>query len=923
MPETLLRTKLRPPPRRPDLVRRPRLVERLNQALRSAHRLTLISAPAGFGKTTLIGEWMADLRAQGSQDVGQINAQINGDVEDFAFAGVAWLSLDAGDQDPDRFLAYCIGALNEINGIGGAIGKPLAMLRSPVQPSLETILTSLINEISALPLKFVFVLDDYHVLDSRVVDTALAFLLEHLPPQMHLVIATRRPATAGGPSGANGQLTELRAADLRFSSTEAAAFLKQMLGVDLTAEDVCALDDRTEGWIAGLQLAAIYMQGQSDPSKYVESFTGSHRFVLDYLIEEVLEQQPDEIYTFLLSTAILDNFTAPLCDALTGESNGQALLDRLEHANLFIVPLDEDRRWYRYHHLFADLLRRHLRQVHPEWIPALHRRAAAWYEQQAFVADAIEHALLGHEFDHAARLIEDSVDDIWQLGEQPQLRRWLAQLPHDVISANPHLCILHAGDLFATGQIEDVDHLIETATQSLEQLAHDDPQSAARTRKLRGRAFVLKAHLLAHLEEDERAIDHARLALIALPEDDTTWRWSALDSLGTVYGYIDTAAAYQARIDALHAAETAGNDYLVLLASLRLVVSLRELGRLNEAAEICRQQAKRADECGLAQTALAGWLYALWGEIRAEMDDLERAYDLVSRGITLTEHGADVTLRGSSYLCQMRVLYSRGDMAEAQLLANKVIRLAHTREVSSWITYQMMAWQARICISQGHIQPAIRWAEQLHLDVGADLTPMHDFDYGILARLLIAQGNPDDAQFLLERFLALAESTGRTAKQIEILLLLALTHQAQDRTDDALTVLARALALAEPGGFVRTFVDEGPALARLLYAALARNHIGDYVQRLLTAFPVRAAETPQPAPSDDLDNALLEPLSERELEVLQLVADGLTNPEIAEQLVLSLNTVKVHSRNIHGKLAVHTRTQAVARARALGLLPAN
>ena len=427
-------TKLFVPPTRAELVHRPGLIELLNNGLN--RKLTLLSAPAGFGKTTLVSHWVEHL---------QINNEIGGQP-----IKVAWLSLDGDDNDPVRFLTYLIAALNQIKDIETKLGQgALSMLQSPQPPPPNTVLISLINELAAIPEKIVFVLDDYHLIKEDPIHQALVFLLENMPPQLHLVIATRQdPSLSMGRLHARDQVTEIRAADLRFTSSEAAEFLNQVMGLNLSSRDIAELETRTEGWVAGLQLAAISMQGRQDREGFIKSFTGSHRLVLDYLIEEVLVQQPESIQNFLLQTSILNRLTGSLCDALTGRDNGQQILETLERANLFIVPLDNERHWYRYHHLFADLLRQHLRQIQLDQIQELHYRASEWYKQNGFTEEAIEHSLRAKDFNRAANLIEELADDVWQRGEHTKLRRWLDGLPIESVFSNPYLCILHAWGCF-------------------------------------------------------------------------------------------------------------------------------------------------------------------------------------------------------------------------------------------------------------------------------------------------------------------------------------------------------------------------------------------------------------------------------------------------------------------------------------------
>jgi len=558
----LLTTKLHIPPAWPDLISRPRLIEQLNAGLH--RKLTLVSAPAGFGKTTLLSEWVH--AGVGSREYGVGSKEHTSERPPTPF--FAWVSLDESDNDPTRFLAYFIAALQTIEtNIGRGV---LSSLQSPQPPPTKAILTTLINEIAAIPDRIVLVLDDYHLIEAQSIHDALTFLLEHLPPQMHLVIAAREdPPLPLARLRARSQLIELRATDLRFSSSEAAEFLNRMMSLDLSAEDIAALERRTEGWIAGLQLAAISMQGHKDVSGFVQSFTGSHRFVLDYLMEEVLEQQSESVQTFLLQTAVLDRLTGSLCDAVrfgvaetprfgsakspTGQGNGQATLETLERANLFIVPLDEERRWYRYHHLFADLLRQRLHSIQSEQVPTLHLRASEWYEQNGFTDGAIEHALLAEDFERAVHLIEEHVDAIWACGEHAKLRRWLDWLPVEVVYSKPHLCVFHAWLLFTGGQQDAAERCLQAVDRALapsnycttetSPIEEDQPPGSDRM-KLRGRVAAIRAFVASYRSDAPEIIRHARQALGYLPEQDLTWRSTAAVALGDAYSFVGDLAAY-------------------------------------------------------------------------------------------------------------------------------------------------------------------------------------------------------------------------------------------------------------------------------------------------------------------------------------------------------------------------------------------
>jgi LuxR family maltose regulon positive regulatory protein len=941
----LLQTKLHIPPIRPGLVSRPRLIERLDAGLGQnfGRRLSVISAPAGFGKTTLIAQWLNAARCS-----------------------AAWLSLDESDHEVARFLAYVIAALRAVETrqhSAGVIGKGLLReLQSPQPPPAEAVLTSLINDVATLPDRMLLVLDDYHLIEAQTIHDAVAFLLEHLPPQMHLVIATREdPPLALPRLRARGQLTELRAADLRFTSAEAAEFLNQAMGLDLAAKDITALEARTEGWIAGLQLAAISMQGREDTASLIKSFAGSHRYVLDYLLEEVLEQQSEGVQLFLLQTAILDRLTGSLCDAVrfglakspstsheagvrlnaveasTGQNVGQAILEALERANLFIVPLDEERRWYRYHRLFADLLRQRLRQMRREQVPVLHQRASEWYELNGFVEQAIEHALQTEDYERPARLLDEQAEAIWLRGEHAKLRRWLAKLPDEVVFSRPQLCLFHAWYLFAGGQQDVAERRLQACERRFEPASRDaagisppngaDRFSDAERMKLKGMAAVIRAFMATYLGDVEAMALHARQALECLPEEELIWRSNAALALGDAQGFKgDVAAAYKARLQAAEAAAQAGDTFFSTMAYMKVAVTLREQARLRHTVALCQREIQRADTSGLPRGSLVGALLAIWGEALAEMGDLEEAIDLANQGVALTERGVDLALRGWSYLCISRILFSAGDLDGVEKIFQRVRATARDSNLPAWITTQIAAWQARVWLAQDRVEAASEWAGQRGLEPGGEPNALHELDfaslleYVVLARILIAQGKLDETHGLLPWMFEAAEAGGRTSKSIEILGIQALAFQAEGKVTRAIQALQRALTLAEPEGFIRIFVDEGPPMARLLYEAAARGIAPVYARRLLSAFPAdepgRLGRPEIEAPEQDL----IEPLSERELEVLQLIAQGLTNREIASRLFLSLNTVKAHNRNIYGKLSVHNRTQAIARSQALGIL---
>ncbi|MCA9927261.1 MAG: hypothetical protein KC419_02240 [Anaerolineales bacterium] len=905
MPDELLRTKLFVPQTRPFLIPRPHLLKRLNEGWQQNHKLTLISAPAGFGKTTLASTWVRQREEP-----------------------VAWLSLDAGDQDLTRFLSYLLTTIDGVDGMSSTIGKKgLQLLQSAHPPPAEAVLIPLINDIVAHLDHIFLVLDDYHTIEATAVDDALTFLLDHLPEQLHLVIVTRvDPNLPLARYRARGSLNELRAADLRFTLEEAAVFLNEVMGLALSTADIAALEARTEGWIAGLQLAAISMQGRPDTTSTVHTFTGSHRFVMDYLIEEVLEQQPPRTREFLLQTAVLDQFTGSLCDALTEQENGHNMLAALDHANLFLVPLDEERRWYRYHHLFADLLRRRLRQSQQEQVLTLHSRASRWFADNGFVSDAIKHALQAEQFEQAAQLIEDHADALWQHGAHGKLMRWLAKMPPEIVMARPPLCIFHAWYLFASGQQDAAEQVLQAAEQSLAN-EQETAESAHDRAKLRGRIATIHSFMAAYQGDVPAIIQYARQALALLPKDDLTWRSSAAITLGDAEGFAgDMTAAYEARLAAAQACRLANDGYFLLIANLKLAITLRAQGKLQATIDMCHQQRQLAAERGMESTPIAGWCLAVSGEVLAERDELDEALVMAQKGLAQIERGVDLAMHGWSVLCLLRVLFSRGDLAEVAVVIQQFANLSREADVPPWVANQIAGWQVRLWLAQNQPEMAAHWLSEQGLDITreqASLLPMDFFrliDYITMARIWLALERADDAIWLLQNLVIVAEAGERFSKLIEIEVLLALAFWAKGAQPAALQTLETAIAHAAPEGFVRVFLDEGAAMVDLLRAGQAAGIAPAYVRRLLTAVSPQPA-TPSPtsvAGAGQLN--WLEPLSERELDVLQHLAWGLSNQEIADRLYLSLNTVKVHTRNIYSKLDVHNRTQAAARAKELGLL---
>jgi len=907
MSTPLLVTKLFIPTTRPELVLRSRLSVRLDESLNQ--KLTLISAPAGFGKTTLVAEWVNSFRKE----------KINESQEDLR---IAWLSLDKRDNDLTRFLTYFITALNQTNGRETTLGNgALNMLQSPQPPPTEATLTSLINEIATVPDRIFFILDDYHLIDSQAIHEALTFLLENLPPTMHLIIVTREdPLLQLSRLRARGQLVEVRATDLRFTPAEAAEFLNQAMGLALSEKDIAALETRTEGWIVGLQLAAISMQGHADVSTFVKSFTGSHRLVLDYLIEEVLGQQPENIQNFLLQTSILDRFTGSLCDALTGGDNGQQVLETLERANLFIIPLDEERRWYRYHHLFVDLLRQRLGASQPDLIHELHARAVEWYEAQDYLPEAIQHAFEGDDIPMAGRLIEKGALAALQKSDLKFILNWVARLPENALKNHPWLFTYHSWALLLTGQVEAVNPRLEDTEWLLESFSDDD----AKKQEMVGYVAGLKAIQSLWQRDFRNGLNFANQAIENLPESNWIRGYCAIVLGSSYWGSGDLSRAKDAYKESYLVGQASGSMMLAVSGGCNFAHAIELEGYLQEALELFQDLFELAEQDGKV-LPVAGYIHVEIARLFHELNQLDRASQHLIDGIQLCKQLADGRAETIGYGLLVRVQLAQGNIAEAVNTVQKAkdanpspdtpfdLRGGEYPEVWLWLKENnfknLDAWlkENRVKVDEGSFFQRISFA-------------MH-------ARILIALGREhsngmyiNDALELLNRLLELIENNGWGKKVVEILALQALAYEVDGKTHQAISTLERALTMAEPNGFIRTFVDEGPPMARLLYEALSHEIAPDYVQRLLKAFPVEETEKTDTLQLHGPDSELIEPLSEREIEVLQFIAQGLSNREVGERLYLTLNTVKAHSRTIYSKLGVNNRTQAVAKARALGII---
>ncbi len=895
MTTSLLTTKLCVPPPRSELVARPRLIERLNEGL--TRKLTLVSASAGFGKTTLIATWLKHPERP-----------------------CAWLSLDESDNDPARFVTYFLAALQQIEPDIGQAAQ--AMLQAP-QPPVEALLTSLINDIAATARPFILVLDDYHVIHTLSIHQQLTFLLEHLPAQMHLVIAAREdPSLPLARWRARGQMVEIRQADLEFTEAETADFLRRVMQLDVSSVDVAALHRRTEGWIAGLQLAALSMRGQDDVRQFVQSFTGSHRYILDYLIEEVFQRQPAEVQDFLLKTSILDRLCGPLCDAVLKDEDGrpapslrsgQALsevegmkdkdssfrlhpssfiLEHLEHSNLFIVPLDQSRTWYRYHHLFAELLRHRLHALGSPVEKSLHQRASRWFEAAGYLADAVQYALAAQDWGTAARLTGQVSDGMLKRGEIVTLLGWFGRLPREIACADPQLCTIYAWAALLASQFDLAGSLLEY----VEKLAQPETHFL-------GQVAAAQAYLARAKGDSPRLIEKSELALSLLPESDHATRGLVAVNLGLAYwheGRLEEAEPVL--LAARQASARVGNTFAVLTAQIFLVRTLAVRGKLRQAEAMYQKLIQEGSD--LPILALAHYDLCT---IHCEWNDLQKAEKHLQRGLALSLRSGNVEFQNAGHVHQAFLKLAQGDPTGALAAVEQSHALA--RDFPSPVRARSAACHAQIALAMGDAETAGHWAELATEDVDA-----HSF-YRFLGltrpRLLLAQGRKEAAMQLLEVCHRKAVDGGWGYATLAVRVLQSL---AAPKPEAAFGFLADALRLAQPEGYLRTFVEAGKPLIPLLQEAARRGIAPEYVGQILAAL---GGEHKKVAAGQV---QLVEPLSDRELEVLRLVTAGLSNREIAAKLVISPGTAKTHVHNVCGKLGVRNRTEAAMRAKELKLV---
>lgn len=909
----LVRTKLYIPRGRQELVPRPHLIARLNQGLRTP--VILVSGPAGFGKTTLLAEWIRQ-----------------------AEWTPAWISLDEGDNDPVRFLSYLVSALNNVEP--GGYQTALEMLESPQPPPAERVLTAVINAVDQARLQeaassyLILILDDYHLITSNAVHTAMTFLLDHLPERMRLVISSRAdPPLPLARLRARAQLTELRADDLRFSQEETADFLNRIMGLNLQSADIRALISRTEGWAAGLQMAAVSLQGRADLENFIKAFAGSNRYILDYLVEEVLGRQPEHIQSFLMKTSLLKRLTGALCDYILEQEqqpddatqkvswSGQEILEYLENSNLFIIPLDDQRQWYRYHRLFADLLNKRLNQIHPGLTSVLHERASHWFECHDLITEAVDHALLAEDWKRAANMIEEVADGLLLHGEIGTLAGWLDRLPVELVRSHALLDLYQVTCLIFSGQ----SHAAIEA--HLKRIERQHPQRLAEI-------TVLRAYVALFQAQFSKVEELAREALARLPERSAFFQ----STLFWIQGFSKlNVEDLNTRADLLQILAEKSKIMGSLMFTVITLCQLAEVRMGQGQLVLARDLYQKALETAMAPDEsllpVAGQAKIGLGHILREWNQLDQAIRYSEQGIELVGKWQPMAAL-DGYFNLAWSYKALGDAEKAHAAILKAQHMAQAYDVTE-IDDRIVAFvHARLDFWRGDLQAIQRYLDEMQSAVppGEEIQPeflsqgmresldyrMRKYEQIALARALIVQQQPDNALALLDALITKLREQGRIMMLVEIQILRAEAMHLRGDTEEAQAAFEDALRLAEPGGFMRTFMDEGPWVTKFLQNAISRGVCQDYAGRILDALG-----TDLPTPSHKLASVpagLVEALSEREMQVLRLLNSSLSIPEIAAELTVAVSTARTHVKHIYAKLDVHSRLEAVAKAQDLGLV---
>jgi LuxR family maltose regulon positive regulatory protein len=886
----LLTTKFYIPPLRAGLVPRPRLIERMTAGFNG--KLTLISAPAGYGKTTLLSSWIARVDRP-----------------------AAWLSLDEDDNDIARFLDYLIAAFQTIMPeFGGTI--PTLQSRSG-PPPVNILLASLINEVSNIPKDILLVLDDYHVIKTEGVHQVVIFMLDNLPPNLHIAVASRTdPPLRVARLRARGDLCEIRAKDIRFTRAEAAEFLNRSMGLGLYPADVKTLTDVTEGWIAGLQLAAISLQAHHDKRAFVRAFAGHDRYIADYLLDEAIHRQPEHVQTFLLQTSILDRLSAPLCDAITGRNDSRRILTELERANLFLVSLDTQRNWYRYHHLFADLLRSRFHHTQADAVLDLHKKASIWYQSNGLYPDALNHALAANKVDRIVELTEEMAVYKMDFGELNALLAWLDSVPGTTVRRYPWLLVARAWALFSTGNYEAV----EANLDEIENIQIEEISSNELSTRIQGHVAAIRSYLAELREDAFPAIQQAEDALGLLPDKDIQLRsFVAIRWANCLVWLGDFDKAIPAYLEAGEASKRVGDGQLAITALSEMAVVQMITGGLRQAVESITDVHNYAEmlvQRGGRRLPAMGILYRHMSLIKREQNELSEASYYAEEAVKICQQWGEKEALVFGLLSLARVQFALGEEGKVDETFHQIMQIA--AQISHQAVEQFQNWALHYQLLRGKTENAEIWLQDHGLAVDDEFGYDRHLDYQNFARLLYAKGDYAQALEAVNALLKVTTEVGAAMYTIRYGVLQAILLHKLKKTGEAVIAMGRALSLAHAEGYVRSILDEGEPVAQLLYQAAEVGVHPEYCQRLLDEF---LKHTPLTVSAFEGPGDLVEPLSVREIEVLQYISQGLTNQEIAQELILSLYTVKSHARNIYSKLGVKNRTEAVARARLLGLLP--
>jgi len=896
MLETLLRTKLFIPPLRPDLVPRPHLIERLIQGLQFGRKLTLISAPAGFGKSTLVSGWLAESSVQ-----------------------AAWLSLDQGDNDPVRFWTYLIAAIQTIDQDMGAEARQI--VSAPQLRSTEPVAISLINDISQFAHDLILILDDYHLIEAGQVHASLNYLLEHQPPNLHLILITRvDPPLSLARLRAHGRLVEIRAGDLQFSSDEAAMLFNDVESLSLKPEQVEALNRRAEGWIVGLNLAALSLKGQPGSETIIERFTGSNKFILDYLTEEVVEALPDAQRQFLLRTSILDRFCAALCGVVTGNPASQQLLDELRSGGLFLIPLDANGTWFRYHHLFAEVLYALLERNHPGEVDGLHLQAGVWFERQGHAGEAVEHALRSGDMTWARELVLKHGEPFLQRGEIATVLRWLDALPESRSESDPFVPLAICWALFLRGQNSAIEPHLEQANNAYERLVSEGSLSGAQQDLVAAQLAMMRSVLERSRGEHARSVAHAEEAARLMPSE-------RLDTIGAQWSMLAAARAgagdYDGAIEAFERSiaqgRAKGNLVVTYGAIYGQAMYLLIQGRLNEAERLCRSAIDRAEGDGHGDFPAAGSLYIAMARIEMERNHLEEAEAYLDTGLRVSRPGGFGEMVRAGRHLRAHLAAARGDLDAAADIFLDTERIVDAMD-DPYLTGELNWEWARLCLKTGDLAAA---RERLHVLEDMSATTQHAhlllWRRWLFPRLLCAEERFEEALTALDESTGSARDMSNNGELIRLLVLKAVAMDALGDRVSARDVLREALALGATGGYIWRWLEAGPGIGPLLRDLRVDGDTPQayfpYLDSLLDACRAAFGESKQPQPAE-----LLDPLTPRELEIMRLIGKGYSNPEIASKLVVSVNTIKKHTSNIYAKLGVRSRTQAIARVQQLNLL---